>query len=133
MNTTENSKVIVDPLLDLQAIKDEYRLNLSTIKTIVDNETMPVVWLGSKRYLRQSDLEEYITKHTKLSTDKPVTEDELQELTKPPKQKTKQSTPTVKKASQASKIDDKLSKSKPSNKVNIDALRKKYKNSKSAA
>jgi hypothetical protein len=88
MKTNDTPKI--DPLLDLKAVQSGYKLNLHTIRTIVKDDTMPVTWLGKKRYLRQSDLETYFAKHTQTSNEEEVQEDELQAPTKPAKQKAKE-------------------------------------------
>jgi len=66
-----NPEINADPLLDLKTVQQAYKLNLSTIKMIVEDDTMPVTWLGKKRYLRQSDLENYFKKHTQTSKKEP--------------------------------------------------------------
>ena len=44
-------EIQADPLLDLKAVQSTYKLNLHTIRTIVNDDTMPVIWLGKKGYL----------------------------------------------------------------------------------
>lgn len=78
-------KIQADPLLDLKAVQSAYKLNLHTIRTIVNDETMPVTWLGKKRYLRQSDLEDYIAKHTKSCTTQTAQQEPVEAPTKPVK------------------------------------------------
>ena len=90
-------EIQADPLLDLKAIQSAYKLNLHTIRTIVNDDTMPVTWLGKKRYLRQSDLEEYIAKHTQTSTTQTAQEEPVEAPTKPVKRSPSKTTDATKK------------------------------------
>jgi len=90
-------EIQADPLLDLKAVQSAYKLNLHTIRTIVNDDTMPVTWLGKKRYLRQSDLEDYIAKHTKTSTTQTAQEQPVEALTKPVKRSPSKTTDATKK------------------------------------
>lgn len=84
----------VNPLLDIKTIKKEYKINVSTIKSILADEKMPVVWLGKKRYLRQSDLEHYISDNTKTASEVP-TPDNAEPKVKVPKKINSNSKPKV--------------------------------------
>ena len=88
----QTETIKVDPLLDLKKVKELYKLNMPTIKIIVNDDKMPVTWLGKKRYLRQSDLENYISKHTKSGSDTKLQEPPVKQPTKPIKRTTNQST-----------------------------------------
>ena len=93
----KTSEIQADPLLDLKAVQSAYKLNLHTIRTIVNDDTMPVTWLGKKRYLRQSDLEEYIAKHTQTSTTQTAQEEPVEAPTKLVKRSPSKTTDATKK------------------------------------
>ena len=98
----QTDTITADPLLDLKAVQSAYKLNLHTIRIIVNDDTMPVIWLGKKRYLRQSDLEDYISKHTKGGSTVTPHEPIVKEPTKPVKHNPSQTMPTSKKELQKS-------------------------------
>jgi len=133
---TNNTPQTIDPLMSLKAVQDGYKLNLSTIRSIVKDDTMPVVWLGKKRYLRQSDLETYITKHTTTSNEEEVQEDELQEPTKPANKKARESiAPKVKEPQKLSREAILRPPSKPNrtDKLQAEILRRENKRTLSVA
>ena len=120
MNTLE---IHADPLLDLKAIQSAYKLNLHTIRSIVNDDTMPVTWLGKKRYLRQSDLEEYIAKHTQKSTAHTAKEEPVEAPTEPKDNPTKTTDTTKKDAHKADSMHQRKVLLTPSSKSKNDPKR----------